>query len=89
MVEDYQRLTGDAMAKKDTKALDKITKAYHPFILQLARLPGKNDPMTMTKADMTPAAPGPPPSSVSGVMMPDKLLGGAGQVVLPKGYKLR
>jgi hypothetical protein len=90
MVEDYQRLTKEAIAAKDTKQLDKITQAYHPFILQLSRLPGKADSMTkMTKADMTPAAPGPPPSAISGVMYPDKLLGGEGKIVPPKGYKLR
>jgi hypothetical protein len=89
MVEDYQRLTKSAIAAKDTAQLDKLTQAYHPFLLQLARLPGRNDPMRMTKSDMTPQAPEPPPSSVSGVMMPDKLLGGQGTVVPPKGYKLR
>jgi hypothetical protein len=89
MVEDYQRQTKEAMAAGNAALLDKITKAYHPFIQQLAGLPGKNDSMTtMTKADLTPAAPGPPAASVSGVMYPDKLLGGQGKVVPPKGYKL-
>ena len=90
MVEDYQRLTKEAIAAKDTKQLDKVTQAYHPFILQLSRLPGKADSMTkMTKADLTPAAPGPPPSAISGVMYPDKLLGGEGKIVPPKGYTLK
>lgn len=89
MVEDYQRQTKEAMASGNRKMLDKLNQAYQPFIFQLSRLPGKNDPMKMTKADMTPQAPGPPPSVASGVMQPDKLLGGEGRIIPPKGYKMR
>lgn len=86
IVRDFQEKTQAAIKSGDAAALDRLTKAYHPFVSQLASLPAKGDPMT--SIDTHPAAPGLPPSSVSGIMEPDALLGGQARIVTPKGYRL-
>lgn len=89
MVKDYQQGTQAAIASGDAGKLDRLNQAYGPYLQQLARLPGKNDSMTtMTQQDLTPAAPGLPPASESGIMAPSKLLGGPMKIVPPAGYTL-
>ena len=78
MASDYQRLTEDAIRRGDTAALARVTAAFHPILSQLAKIPPAGANMTqMTAADLHPAAPGPPPSTVAGMpMLPDPLVGG-------------
>jgi hypothetical protein len=78
IVADYQRMTADALRRKDAKYLARITAAYHPFVSQLAHIPPKGADMKhMTPQDLAPAAPGLPPPTVIGVpLAPDLLLGG-------------
>lgn len=95
MVKDFQATTQKAIATGNTQLLDLAEKAYGRFLAQEARLPGKNDSMTtMTQRDLTPEAPGLPPSSITGIMEPDKRLGGVARVLkkvpmLPHGYRLQ
>lgn len=87
MVSDFQRLTLQAMKNGDPELLDRVNAAYVPFVRQLASLPGRNDPMT--SINTTPLPPGLPPSSITGIMEPDDLLGGAARVVLPVIHRMR
>lgn len=81
MVRNYAVLTKQAIQTGNAAELDKIKQAYGPFIRQLAAFPGKSDSMTaMTQRDLTPSAPGLPPATESGILAPDKLLGGAAGV---------
>lgn len=91
MVADYQRETQDAIRRGDRAALAKAQSAFEPFVGQLANIPGKDANMTqMSQQDLTPAAPGVPPATVAGMpLLPSKLIGGPGRVVLPKGYTLQ
>ena len=78
IVRNYAVLTKEAIQTGNAAELDKIKQAYGPFIRQLAALPGKNDSMTtMTQKDLTLPAPGLPPATETGILAPDKLLGGA------------
>jgi hypothetical protein len=86
IVRDFQEKTQQAIKSGDTAALDRLNAAYHPFVGQLAALPAKGDPMT--SIDTHPAAPGLPPSSVTGIMEPDALLGGQARIVPPSGYRI-
>ena len=91
MVRNYASESTEAIIKGDTAKLDKLNRAYKPFLNQLANLPGKNDSMTtMTQKDLTPADPGLPPSAVTGIMEPLKVMGGKTRVLkhLPRGYTL-
>jgi hypothetical protein len=79
---DYTRLANQAIAAGDMKTLDKLNKAYGPLITQLVNLPSKNDSMTtMSQQDLTPAAPGLPPSAITGIMEPLAAIGGNARVV--------
>lgn len=95
MVKDWQSATKQAIASGDTARLDLVNRAYAPFIRQLANLPGKNESMTtMTERDLTPPAPGLPPSAETGIMEPNPLLGGVARALkrvprLPRGYTLQ
>lgn len=89
MVSDYQRLTQQAITQGNERQLDAVNAAYGPFVHQIANLPGKNDSMTtMTQRDLTPDAPGLPPSTETGIMEPNPLIGGAARVLPPAGYRL-
>jgi hypothetical protein len=89
MVKDYAEGTQAAMRTGNTAALDKLNQAYGPYLGQEASMPGKSDSMTtMTQQDLTPAAPGLPPSSETGIMAPNPLLGGPMRIVPPVGYTL-
>lgn len=82
MVRNYQQETQEAVRKGDATGLDKLNLAYGPLIRQLAKLPGKNESMTtMTQADLTPAAPGLPPAEETGILAPNKLLGGEERIL--------
>ena len=77
MVKDFQQQTQGAVASGNAAALDRANAAYAPIVRQLAAEPGKNDSMTtMTQQDLTPAPPGLPPATESGILAPDKLMGG-------------
>lgn len=86
IVRDFQEKTQAAIKSGDTATLDRLNSAYHPFVSQLAALPARGD--TSKTIDTHPAAPGLPPSAVSGIMEPDALLGGQARIVAPSGYKL-
>lgn len=86
IVRDFQEKTQAAIKSGDTAALDRLNAAYSPFVGQLAKLPAKGD--TSNTIDTHPAAPGLPPSSVTGIMKPDALLGGQARIVAPQGYQL-
>lgn len=86
IVRNFQEQTQAAIKSGDTAALDRLNAAYHPFVSQLAALPARGD--TSKTIDTHPAAPGLPPSAVSGIMEPDALLGGQARIVAPSGYKL-
>ncbi|MGB6934396.1 MAG: hypothetical protein WBD91_16585 [Acidobacteriaceae bacterium] len=89
MVRNYASESTEAIIKGDAAKLDKLNRAYKPYLNQLANLPGKNDSMTtMTQKDLTPAAPGLPPAVESGILAPLKVIGGKMGVKLPKGYTL-
>lgn len=82
MVRNYAEDTKDAIRRGDAAALDKLNKAYGPFIKQLAGLPGRGLSMTtMTQKDLTPAAPGLPPATETGILAPNPLLGGPARVL--------
>lgn len=82
MVSNYQQEAQNAIAQKDMAGLDKLNQAYGPYIRQLVNLPGRNDSMTqMSQQDLTPAAPGLPPSSVTGIMEPLAAIGGNARIV--------
>ena len=82
MVSNYTQEANQAIAIGDMKTLDKLNKAYGPYIQQLVNLPGKNDSMTqMSQQDLTPAAPGLPPSAITGIMEPLPAIGGNARVV--------
>jgi hypothetical protein len=86
IVRNFQEQTQQAIKSGDTNLLDRVNAAYAPFVRQLAALPAKDD--TSNTIDTKPAAPGLPPSSVTGIMKPDALLGGQARIVAPQGYKL-
>lgn len=74
MVKDFQEATQEAIRRGDAAQLDKVNAAYAPFVRQEAALPDRNDPMT--SIDVTPKAPGLPPATESGILAPDRLIGG-------------
>jgi hypothetical protein len=82
MVRNYTTDAQAAIASKDMATLDKLNKAYGPYINQLVNLPGKNDSMTqMSQQDLTPPAPGLPPSAITGIMEPLNAIGGPARVI--------
>lgn len=89
MVRNYSTEIKQAIARGDAAEVDKLNRAYKPYLNQLANLPGKNDSMTtMTQKDLTPAAPGLPPATESGILAPLKVIGGKAGVKLSHGYTL-
>lgn len=85
MVKNYTDQAQQAIASKDMPTLDKLNKAYGPYITQLVNLPGKNDSMTtMSQQDLTPPAPGLPPSAETGIMEPLPAIGGNAAVTKPR-----
>lgn len=89
MVRNYDEEITAAIKRGDAATVDKLNRAYGPYLDQLANLPGKNDSMTtMTQKDLTPVAPGLPPATESGILAPFKVIGGKARVMVPKGYRL-
>ncbi len=90
IVEDYQTQTQDAIRRGDAAALDRVTAIYHPVVRQLAQETARGESMTtMTPSDLHLEAPGLPPATVTGMLVPDKLLGGEGRILKnppPSGY---
>ncbi len=91
IVEDYQTQTHDAIQRGDAAALDATTAIYHPFVRQLAKEPPRGESMTapLTADELHLDAPGLPPATVTGILVPDKLLGGVGRILKnppPRGY---
>lgn len=72
------------MTPQDAKAMYRLQQAYHPFISQLAAMPGQNDQMKTINAN--PQAPGLPSPAVAGMGMiaADPLLGGESQAYRPR-----
>lgn len=77
------------MTPKDVRDSYALMQAYHPFISQLASMPGVND--NMKTINTTAAAPGLPSPSVAGlgVIQADPLLGGMSQYPAAKGVATR
>lgn len=85
MVKDWQQMSQHAIKTGDSKLLDQVNEAYGPLIRQFAALPARGD---SSGINTTPADPGLPPAAQTGILAPDKLLGGDVRIVPPAGYVL-
>lgn len=83
MVRNFQEKTKSAIAAGDAAALDRANAAYGEFVREVAAEPDKNDPMT--SIDTRVAPPGLPPATESGLLFPDKLIGGEEKVLAYPG----
>lgn len=108
MVEDYKhshdaflaKVKDGTATKKDLQAMSDLQNAYHPFMQQMADMPGKNEHINpgmlnllmgrnMPTINTTPSAPGLPSFATAGMGMvtADPLMGGQSQAIHHSAHK--